>query len=396
MEPFRLTPKPYPRLPMERPSTTSMHPTTLDTGSGLDANDQYYQDMIDSNPDWKDYSDSQKKSIHAWLKGQAAMPDFIATGDLRHGTTPYSPSPLKTNPPIKPTGASAKVNSADVLANARTNPNQDVQDQITRQRLSKQLRNEKYNVSPVASDHWDIKGFTPDKMYQDQLQNAFNTPNSETNLALARSRNSSYQNNPYRPETNVPAGGDQATANSLRLLQAGVISPDQMPMIAKPTWSDDNAKRFGEAEYQGFYDSRQRQMMEGVDAVHGLSQSVASYGNNMADMVRDYVNRPPMQGPKLPSEKGTFSWEPEFKQARLNAARSMGNPVLTGRSPLNNVQVGPSQNYMPTGVLNLPSYTNNPRINQDQYAPPRDASSFPQTPNPFPYKRNPVRPKFTR
>ena len=197
----------------------------------------------------------------------------------------------------------------------------------------------------------------------------------------------------------MAVAGEQATANSLRLLQAGVISPDQMPMISKPTWSGDNAKRFGEAvqaKYQGFYDSGQRQMMEGVDAVHGLSQSVASYGNNMADMVRQYVNRPAMQGPKLPSEKGTFSWEPEYKQARLDAARSMGNPVLTGRSPLNNVQVGPSQNYMPTGVLNLPSYTNNPRINQDQYAPPRDASSFSQTPNPFPYKRNPVRPTFTR
>lgn len=143
------------------------------------------------------------------------------------------------------------------------------------------------------------------------------------NEALSRHYAGVQANNPYAQVPKEQLNGrDQGMANAQRLLSAGLIRSDQMPMVAEPSWSGGNAKRLAATEYTGFYDSRQRQMMEGVDAAYGAVQGAKKIGGSIADSVRGLFGR--KNTSQMPTEN-----EYTLDQARgaIDVAKDMTMPM---------------------------------------------------------------------
>lgn len=324
-----------------RPQTTSTPANTyrnprLDHGTGLDANQQYLYDMIQGSPEYADYSAEQKFSILKWLSGQQGigpevpMPDFLASAATLPGKELPSPSPLATNPPVAPAAQPKKpVGPQDVLSNSKA------PDYVANMYAGKTP--DEMNTAYLNDVFKRRMGYSAEPM--DERLAAFGKSRGMNegvmNAALDRHYAGVQANNPYARMTKEQLGGrDEGTAIALKLLRAGHITSDQMPMTAKPTWSDDNAQRLGKAEYQGFSDSRQRQMMEGVDAAYGAFQGAKEIGGNIADSVRSlFGNRPQQQQ------------QPQDGQYTLDGARDALHTAYTMKAKM---QYGKHQFESPT------------------------------------------------
>jgi hypothetical protein len=388
MEKFSLTPKQYPKIPSPRPQTSRMQPSALDEGSPYEGNELYIRSMLDNDPEYADYSAAQKEEIYRWMKGgeiPSQMPNFLASAEAPAGQAlpPKQPPVAPAAQPKKPVGPQ------DVLSNSKA-------PDYVAQRYAGKTPDE-MNTAYLNDVFKRRMGYSAEPM--DEQLAAFGKSRGMNegvmNAALDRHYAGVQANNPYARMTKEQLGGrDEGTAIALKLLRAGHITSDQMPMIAKPTWSDDNAQRFGEAEYQGFSDSRQRQAMEGVDAAYGAVEGAKELYGRTSDYVRSMFT--PKQGP-MPLKDNPFRWEQAYKDQFTKGLRGLPKPVTAPNGPTpRQVTEGvfPQPNYAPTGVLNLPSYNNNPRISPNL---PFDANgvdrdrNLPSIPN---IPRAQSRPKF--
>lgn len=330
----------------------------------LDANDQYIQDMIDGNPDYADYSDSQKKSIFAWLKGQMTgsqvpMPDFLASAATLPGRELPSPSPLPTNPKPSATSPSVVPATKPVVGPKDVRANANAPDYMAQRYAGK--TQDQMNTMFLNDAIKRRMGYSSGPM-DEQLASwarANGQDESQFNAALNRHYAGAQANNPYAqvPKDQLK-GRDQGMANAQRLLNAGLISSDQMPMVAQPTWSEDNAERLAGTPYTGFSDSRQRQMMEGVDAAYGAYEGAKDLYGRASDYVRSMMsgkNQSPMQ------KEGPFPWEPDYVDTNMfeRGLRSLPVPVRSGTT------FAPSQNvndYIPRNVPVGRAMKDNPRM----------------------------------
>jgi len=191
-------------------------------------------------------------------------------------------------------------------------------------------------MNDVLKRRW---GYTSNPM-DEQLSNwgnAYGRDEGQLNASMNRHYAGVQANNPYAqvPKDQLK-GREQGMANAQRLLSAGLIRSDQMPMVAKPSWSGGNAERLAATEYTGFSDSRQRQMMEGVDAAYGAVQGAKKIGGSIADSVRGLFGNKHGQQPQLAGNEYTL----EQAKAGLETARDMTLPMR--RMNLNLPDVGSS------------------------------------------------------
>ena len=374
-------------------------PTALDTGSGLDANDQYIQDMIDGNPDYADYSDTQKKSIFAWLKGQmtgnqAPMPDFLASAATLPGRELPTPSPLFTNPKPAATAPATKpaVGPKDVMANAKA-PDYVSQryaamtpDAMRTEYLNEVLKRRMGYSDEPMNDQLALFGKSQG-MNEGKMNEAMNRHYAGIQASKA--------NNPYGlvPEDQLK-GRSQGDAYAMKLLMRGDITPDQMPnqygafmnsemngdMSIIPD-VDNEAGYQAQAAQTGFWDSRENNRARAID------QDFDALKKQADENIRNRIN----QNMSIYDQNVSM----------VNAARNfLPTPVREGTTfaPSSNVN-----DYIPTGVPELPRRKNDPRVRQSPFDPPRDASSFPGIPTESQMVRPeigkliaPFRPQFKR
>jgi hypothetical protein len=330
-----------------------MQPSALDEGSPYEGNELYIRSMLDNDPEYADYSAAQKEEIYRWMKGgeiPSQMPNFLASAEAPAGQAlpPKQPAvaPAPSAQPPKPVGPK------DVLANSKA------PDYVAQRYAS--MTPDQMNTDYMNDVFKRRMGYASGPM--DEQLAAFGKSRGMdegvTNAALNRHYAGVQANNPYARMTKEQLGGrDEGAVIAQRLLRAGHITSDQMPMIAKPTWSDDNAERFGNTEYQGFSDSRQRQMMEGVDAAYGAVEGAKELYGRASDYVRGMFE--PKQGP-MP-KKGPFPWDPDYVDENIfmNGMRSLPVPVRSGTT------FAPSQNvndYMPKSMPVGRRIKDNPRM----------------------------------
>jgi hypothetical protein len=333
----------------------------------------------DFHPSWMTEDDAQNLRDD-WT----GFSDMIVGRPASDNSTPkaYNPSAQGTAQPKKPVG------SQDVLANARTNPNQAVQDQIEGRKMATQLRDQRYGNSPVASQQWDYmqsRGVTPSaalpEMYgMDKMRDL-----------LTRNTGTQRSESPYAPapSSQVGQGRDQAMANAMRLLNAGIITPDQMP--SQSLSSDWNKKTpqnkdgtmvgdyMAQATNSGFYDSRDANTarmlqqdvskpVSGPDWYYGTKDIPSMSLDNLRDAMPstdmlgslrgyqvgsqpNYANVPlkethlrvQQDRPEYPDAQGRFS------EYRVRSATENNVPRLLNTTPYTmRDTVGPARIPMPT------------------------------------------------
>lgn len=407
---FKLTPSVYPKVGQPPKVTTRIRSTA--PGVEFSDEDQRIQDMIENNPEYANYSVGQKRSIFEWLKNkmkgnEGPMPDFLESeamppsiGKRNQETPSVAPKPAPAATPAA-TPATKPVGPKDVMANAKA------PDYVAQRYAA--MTPDQMNTAFLNDVIKRRMGYASGPM--DEQLSSWGRANGQDESQLVASMNRHYAgiqaqkaNNPYGlvPKDQLK-GRSQGDAYAMKLLMRGDITPDQMPN-RHGAWMDsemngdmaiipdvDNEALYqAQARQTGFWDSRENNRARAIDQDFDALQKQAD--ENIRNRIIENAGR-----------NAAIS---DQNVSMVNAARNfLPTPVREGTTfaPSSNVN-----DYIPTGVPELPRRKNDFRVRQSPFDPPRDASSFPGIPNlkatewdpllgiPLGRRVEPFRPQFKR